>query len=78
LPLCLPELFPTRVRSTGAGITFNFGRVASAFGVLGAGVLSSHFQGDYAKVGAVTSLVYGLGMIIIWFAPNTDGKIRDD
>ena len=36
LPLCLPELFPTRVRSTGSGVTFNFGRIASAFGVLGA------------------------------------------
>ena len=30
LPLYLPELFPTRVRATGTGVTFNFGRVAPA------------------------------------------------
>ena len=30
LPLFLPELFPTRVRSTGTGISFNTGRVVAA------------------------------------------------
>lgn len=75
LPLCLPEMFPTRVRSTGAGVTFNFGRVAAAVGVLGAGeLIKSHYQGDYARVGSVTSLIYVLGMVIIWFAPDTSGK----
>src|SRR6185436_18594517 len=44
LPLCLPELFPTRVRSTGAGVTFNFGRIASALGVFGAGILIQVFN----------------------------------
>jgi MFS transporter, SHS family, sialic acid transporter len=78
LPLCLPELFPTRVRSTGAGITFNFGRVASGLGVLGAGVLISHYGGDYGKVGSVTSLIYAVGMIIIWFAPVSGDKKLED
>jgi MFS family permease len=78
LPLCLPELFPTRVRSTGAGVTFNFGRIASALGVLGAGALVQHYDGDYARVGALTSLVYFLGMVIIWFAPETSGKKLED
>ena len=27
LPLYLPELFPTRVRATGQGLSFNFGRI---------------------------------------------------
>ena len=26
LPLYLPELFPTHARSTGAGVSFNFGK----------------------------------------------------
>lgn len=72
LPLCLPELFPTRVRSTGAGVTFNFGRIATAFGVLGAGYLSRlpAFNGDYGKVGSVTSLVFAVGMLAIWLMPR--------
>ena len=78
LPLCLPELFPTRVRSTGAGVTFNFGRIASGAGVLAAGWLMSHFDGDHGKVGAVTSLVYAFGMVIIWFAPDTSKKQLED
>jgi SHS family sialic acid transporter-like MFS transporter len=71
LPLCLPELFPTRVRATGTGIAYNSGRFASAAGVLGAGVLMAWSGGDYAKVGVISGLVYGLGMIVIWWAPDT-------
>ncbi|MGE0608785.1 MAG: MFS transporter [Pirellulales bacterium] len=71
LPLCLPELFPTRVRSTGAGVSFNFGRIASACGVLVAGQLIDYFAGDYGRVGSMMSMIYLLGMIVIWFAPDT-------
>ena len=36
------------------------------------------FGGDYAKVGVLTSLIYALGMVVIWFAPDTTGKsLRD-
>jgi predicted MFS family arabinose efflux permease len=78
LPLCLPELFPTRMRATGTGVSYNFGRFASAAGVLGAGALMQLFGGDYAKVGALCSLVYALGMIVIWWAPDTTGKDLSD
>jgi hypothetical protein len=71
LPLCLPELFPTRVRATGAGVAYNFGRFLTAAGVLGAGELMRLFGGDYARVGAATSWIYGLGMVVILFAPDT-------
>lgn len=79
LPLCLPEMFPTRVRSTGAGISFNFGRIGAALGVLGAGeLIKSYYHGDYGKVGATTSLIYVLGMVVIWLAPNkSDGQLKD-
>lgn len=73
LPLCLPELFPTRVRSAGSGVTFNFGRIATAGGVLGAGYLMGIY-GDYATVLAVTSTVYLFGMLAIWCAPDTSQK----
>lgn len=74
LPLYLPELFPTHVRTTGSGVSFNFGRIGTAFGVLGAGAISGFFNGDYAATGKVTSLVYLLGMIVICFAPDTSKR----
>ena len=39
LPLYLPELFPVHVRATGAGLSMNIGRFATAGGVLAAGVI---------------------------------------
>ena len=70
LPYFLPELFPTRVRATGAGVSFNFGRILSAVAVLSTAFLITVFRGDIAKMGAVTSLVYALGMIIVIFIPK--------
>jgi MFS transporter, SHS family, sialic acid transporter len=71
LPLYLPELFPTRVRSTGIGVAFNWGRILTAGGVLWGGQLMISVGGDYARVGRITCLVYVIGMIVICFAPNT-------
>lgn len=78
LPLYLPELFPTRVRSTGTGVTFNSGRVIAAVVVLGAGFMVDLFQGDVARVGLWTGAIYALGMLIICFAPSTGGKRLED
>jgi MFS family permease len=78
LPLFLPELFPTAVRSTGAGVSFNFGRILTAAAVLMAGWLIAHFDGDYARIGRVTSLIYAVGMVVICFAPeSSDHRLRD-
>ena len=78
LPLYLPELFPTHVRATGSGVTFNFGRIVSAAGVLVTGNLVSAFHGDYAQVGRCTHLIYLLGMVVILFAPDTSGRRLDE
>ena len=48
LPLYLPELFPTRVRATGQGFGFNFGRILAAVGVLQVPVLMGD-PPDYAR-----------------------------
>ncbi len=74
LPLYLPELFPTRARATGQGLAFNFGRIMAGFGALYMPVLMKTFDGSYPKAGATISLVYLVGMIAIWFAPETRGK----
>lgn len=71
LPLFLPELFPTRVRSTGAGVSFNFGRIATAITIFATGALTQVFGGDYARIGQVTSLIFVVGLVVIWFAPDT-------
>ena len=78
LPLYLPELFPTRVRATGSGIAYNAGRFATAAGLFFAGALVGLFGGDYSRVGATMALIYALGMIAIWFAPDTTNKSLDD
>ena len=77
LPLYLPELFPTRVRATGAGIAYNVGRFATALGVLAAGALFAAMGGSYPKVGAICGLIYLLGLIVICWAPDTTDKKLD-
>ncbi len=77
-PLYFPELFPTRVRATGQGICFNFGRIVAAVGALTSGQLVKHYGGDYAQMGAVITLVYLVGMIVVWIAPETKGKALPD
>ena len=71
LPLYLPELFPVEVRATGAGISMNIGRFVTAISIL---MIGSQFKGDYAEIGAACALIYALGMIIVFWAPNTAGK----
>ncbi len=73
LGICLLEQFPNRVRSTGGGVTFNFGRVATAAGRLRSGALWNYFDNDYAKMGTVTSLVHAVGMLSAFlYQPATE------
>ena len=45
-PFYLPELFPTRLRSTGSGFCYNIGRVITAFGVFAVGAIAQSAKGD--------------------------------
>jgi MFS family permease len=74
-PLYLPELFPTRVRATAQGTCFNSGRILAAVGAVTQGSLVGYFGGSYARAGAVVTLVYLLGMGLIWLAPETKGNL---
>lgn len=78
LPLYLPELFPTAVRSTGTGVSFNSGRIIAAIVVLGASGLIALFHEDFARVGLWTGSIYAVGMLVILFAPSTGGKKLED
>lgn len=78
LPLYLPELFPTRVRATGMGISFNTGRVVAGCVTLGTAVLLGFFGGSYSQIGLWTGMIYLAGIVIIFFAPITDaGALKD-
>jgi MFS family permease len=74
LPQYLPELFPTRVRATGQGLAFNFGRILAALGAWQMGSIMAFFDKSYAKAGAAIVLVYLVGMVLIRLAPETKDK----
>ena len=78
LPLFLPELFVTRVRSAGAGICFNFGRIITAVTVFITSMLIVHFNNDFGAIGRLTSLIYLFGAIGILLMPKgVEGEIKD-
>jgi MFS family permease len=78
LALYLPELFPTRVRASGSGLAMNIGRFATAAGIFLAGALFTALGGSYSKTGAICALVYALGLVVIWWAPDTSKNDLDD
>jgi hypothetical protein len=50
----------------------------TAITVFAAGALMTYFGGDYARLGRVTSLIFLLGMIAIWFVPDTSrSQLKD-
>jgi SHS family sialic acid transporter-like MFS transporter len=85
LPLYLPELFRTGVRATCQGFGFNFGRILAAVGVLQTSNVMSQFaadttlfgftlRGGYPLACTSMSLIYLVGLTLIWLAPETRGK----
>ncbi|HYW47122.1 MAG TPA: MFS transporter [Bryobacteraceae bacterium] len=73
----LPELFPTRLRSTGTSFCYNVGRLVAAAGPLSLGLLTSRvYHGPNAMryAGVTMCLVFLVGMAALPFAPETKGK----
>lgn len=75
LPLYLPELFRTSVRATGQGFGFNFGRIIAAIGVLQTGNLMVR---GFPIACTSMALIYLLGLVLIYFAPETKGQPLPD
>jgi MFS family permease len=73
-PIYLPEIFPTRIRATGAGFCFNAGRVLAAAGPLLTGILVAYL-GTFARAASSMALIYLLGTITLLFARETKGKV---
>jgi MFS family permease len=68
----LPELFPTRVRATAQGFCWNAARSATAIGPLVAATLVGTF-GSVPAAAASTSVFFVVGLVAIWFGPETKG-----
>jgi MFS family permease len=78
-----PELFPTRLRSTGVSFCYNVGRYIAAAGPLMLAGLTTLFAGfateadstlPFRYAGAAMCSIYILGIIAVWFLPETKGK----
>jgi MFS family permease len=72
-PVYLPELYPTRIRATGAGFCFNAGRVLAASGPFLTGVLVAQF-GTFARAASAVAVIYLLGLTVLIFARETKGE----
>ena len=74
----LPELFPTRLRSTGTSFCYNVGRFVAALGPLALGLLTSRVYAGYPEpmryAGVTMCLVFLIGLATVPFAPETKGK----
>lgn len=77
-----PELFPTRLRSTGTSFCYNVGRLVAALGPFVLGQLEVMFEstGKMGKAyplryaGVTMCAVFLIGLMALPFAPETKGK----
>ena len=72
-PVYLPEIFPTRIRATGAGFCFNAGRVLAAGGPFLTGYLVTRL-GTFARAASSVALIYLVGLVALLFARETKGQ----
>jgi len=64
-----PELFPTRLRATGASFCFNVGRLVSALLLFVRGWLSNELGLRYAA--SVMAVLFLVGLLLLLVAPET-------
>ncbi len=80
----LPELFPTRLRSTGTSFCYNIGRLVAAVGPAALGFLTSSVYAHLPApmpvryAGMTLCAVFALGLVALPFLPETRGKPLPD
>jgi MFS family permease len=74
-----PELYPTRLRSSGVGFCYNVGRVITAAALFGSAylvdLLKSHGVAEPFRVGSILITgIYFVGIVTLFWAPETKGR----
>jgi MFS family permease len=73
-----PELFPTRLRSTGTSFCYNGARFVAATGPAALGLLTSRVFKDYSEpiryAGVTMCAIFLIGLMVLPFAPETRGQ----
>lgn len=73
-----PELFPTRLRSTGTSVCYNGARIVAAVGPAALGLLTSRVYAGYPEpmryAGVTMCLIFLVGLVVLPFAPETKGQ----
>ena len=70
----LTELFPTRVRGSGQGFAYNFGRGVAALNPLFVGMLSARLPLGQS-IGVFAIAAYGLLILAALLLPETKGRV---
>jgi MFS family permease len=73
----LPELFPTRLRSTGTSFCYNSGRIIAATAPFTIGLITKNLGGDieaFRTAGLYVSLFLLTGLLAIPFLPETKDR----
>jgi hypothetical protein len=77
----LPELYPTRLRSTGSGFCYNIGRVITAGGVFAVGMIQQSAKGDpevFLRTLFMIGFVPILGLLSLRWVIETRGQRMPD
>lgn len=69
-----PELFPARLRSTGAGFCFNAGRLVAAPVLVIRGLMIDDLGFTFTETNAALSTLFLLGFVVLLFAPETNDQ----
>jgi MFS family permease len=70
----LTELFPTRIRGSGQGFAYNFGRGVASFNTLLVGLLSATLPLGQS-IGVFALIAYGLLILAALLLPETKGRV---
>jgi sugar phosphate permease len=64
----MPPLFPTLLRTTGAGFCYNFGRIVAGVGTVFFGLFSK--VGDYRMALLAAGFLFLPAAVIAWMLPE--------
>ena len=65
--MCLPPLFPTLLRTTGAGFCYNIGRIAAAFGTIYFGLITP--AGNFRLTLLAVGCLFAIAIIVSFWLP---------